>query len=128
MTRKYLLSPESLAVLSHLHSHGHCTLAQLQAALPFKRTTVALRVRLRSLAMAAWLEHGCNENGVQHWCIHPLARGAVTVQLAPPPAPGSLVPPRRINIMAGHYVPSGFVPGRPGALDYKRCASHGQRC
>ena len=128
MTRKYLLSPESLAVLSHLRSHGHCTLAQLQAALPFKHTTVALRVRLRSLVVGVWLDHGCNADGVQHWCIHPLARGAVTVQLAPPPAPGSLVPPRRINIMAGIYTPSRLAPARLGAMDYSAVASRGQRC
>lgn len=128
MTRKYLLSPESLAVLSHLHSHGACTLVQLQAALPFQHTTVALRVRLRSLVLGAWLEHGCSADGVQHWCIHPLARGALTVQLAPAPEPGSLVPARCINIMAGNYVPSGFVPGRPGAMDFAALHSHGQRC
>ena len=42
---------------------------------------------------------------------------------------GQLVPPRQFNTMtAAPYVPPTHAAMRPGALDYQRYASHGQRC
>ncbi len=38
------------------------------------------------------------------------------------------VPPRRVNVMAGDYVPRTPQVTRPGALDFKAVPSHGHRC
>ena len=39
-----------------------------------------------------------------------------------------VAPPRRVNVMAGTYVPSCGPALRPGSLDFRTCPSVGYRC
>lgn len=48
---------------------------------------------------------------------------------APPPPPANVAPPRQVQVMFGPlYVPPRAPALRPGALDFKACASRGHRC
>lgn len=127
MTCKTFLSPESVAVIAHLRTHGQTTAKDLIAQLP-GQTQGQLRKRLSNLVAYGWLDFGWNSDGAQHWFVQPSARAAVAVAVAAAPAPANLVPPRRINVMAGTYVPPAAAPARPGALDFASVASRGHSC
>lgn len=127
MTRKTALGPESVALIAHLRTHGKASAKDLCVQFP-GQTKGQLLKRLRNLVTYGWLDFGWDKDGAQHWFVQPSARSAVAVAVATPPAVPNLVPPRRINVMAGTYTPSGFAPARRGAMDFARVASRGHSC
>ena len=102
--RKCTLSPSSLTLLEHLHQHGACTVRQLK----------------ENLCAGGWLDYEFDQHGAQQWLIPASARRAVAAALAATaePEPPNIAPPRRINVMQGHYQPRAWQPSRPGAQDH----------
>jgi hypothetical protein len=136
MTRKSTLSPESVAVIEHLKTHGASTAVALLPHFPGVDKTLLLK-RLGNLVALGWLDFNWNEDGKKAWFVRSSARAIPVHAAAPreseravreaPPAP-ELVQPRRINVMVGDYVPPRGPTLRPGALDFKHCPSVGFRC
>ena len=118
MTRKTALGPESVAVIAYLRTHGKTTEKDLRAQFPGE-TRGQLLKRLRNLVTYGWLDFGWDKEGAQHWFVQPSARTAVAVAVAvAEPAVPNLVPPRRINVMAGAYHPAAWPTARAGAQDH----------
>lgn len=131
MSRKPTLCKQSAAVVAHLKQHGAATLDELLPHFADEGRS-KLRKRLSNLVDGNWLDIAWDARGAMLWLVAPRARTALPTlpQAAPsvPSAPPVLVPPRRINVMQGDYVPPPMTPARPGALDFQRYASRGFRC
>lgn len=128
MSRKPTLCKQSAAVVAHLKQHGAATLDELLPHFADEGRS-KLRKRLSNLVDGNWLDIAWDARGAMLWLVAPRARTALpTLPQAAPSAPPVLVPPRRINVMQGDYVPPPMTPARPGALDFQRYASHGFRC
>ena len=131
MSRKPPLCKQSAAVVAHLKQHGAATLDELLPHFADEGRS-KLRKRLSNLVDGNWLDIAWDARGAMLWLVAPRARTALPTlpQAAPsvPSAPPVLVPPRRINVMHGTYVPPPMTPARPGALDFQRYASRGFRC
>lgn len=127
MTRKTCMSAESVAVINYLRTHGQTTEKVLCARFS-DEVRGALLKRLSGLCACGWLDFGWNDDGEKHWFVRPSARTAVAAVVAEPPTAPNLVPPRRINVMAGNYDPALFVPARLGAMDFSAVASRGNHC
>ena len=131
MSRKPTLCKQSAAVVAHLKQHGAATLDELLPHFADEGRS-KLRKRLSNLVDGNWLDIAWDARGAMLWLVAPRARTALPTlpQAAPstPSAPPVLVPPRRINVMQGTYVPPPMTPARPGALDFQRYASRGFRC
>ena len=128
MSRKPTLCKQSAAVVAHLKQHGAATLDELLPHFADEGRS-KLRKRLSNLVDGNWLDIAWDARGAMLWLVAPRARTALpTLPQATPSAPPVLVPPRRINVMQGDYVPPPMTPARPGALDFQRYASHGFRC
>lgn len=121
IARGEIQNPLRRAALEFVRAHPGCTLAQVQAAtehLP-GGSGPNLRSQLNQLA-AKDLLHFSGERFNKRW--YPGAR---------PPPQGLLgvVPPRRVQVMFGPvYVPPSVPAQRPGAMDFKACASRGHPC
>lgn len=128
MSRKPTLCKQSAAVVAHLKQHGAATLDELLPHFADDGRS-KLRKRLSNLVDGNWLDIAWDARGAMLWLVAPRARTALpTLPQAAPSAPPVLVPPRRINVMQGTYVPPPMTPARPGALDFQRYASRGFRC
>lgn len=131
MSRKPTLCKQSAAVVAHLKQHGAATLDELLPHFADEGRS-KLRKRLSNLVDGNWLDIAWDARGAMLWLVAPRARTALpTLPQATPSAPSAppvLVPPRRINVMQGTYVPPPMAPARPGALDFQRYASRGFRC
>ncbi|MCK6414406.1 MAG: hypothetical protein L6Q63_02425 [Giesbergeria sp.] len=134
MSRKPTLCKQSAAVVAHLKQHGAATLDELLPHFADEGRS-KLRKRLSNLVDGNWLDIAWDASGAMLWLVAPRARTALptlppSAPSAPsvPSAPPVLVPPRRINVMQGTYVPPPMTPARPGALDFQRYASRGFRC
>ena len=128
MSRKPTLCKQSAAVVAHLKQHGAATLDELLPHFADEGRS-KLRKRLSNLVDGNWLDIAWDARGAMLWLVAPRARTALpALPQAAPSAPPVLVPPRRINVMQGTYVPPPMTPARPGALDFQRYASHGFRC
>ena len=128
MSRKPTLCKQSAAVVAHLKQHGAATLDELLPHFADEGRS-KLRKRLSNLYDGNWLDIAWDARGAMLWLVAPRARTALpTLPQAAPSAPPVLVPPRRINVMQGTYVPPPMTPARPGALDFQRYASRGFRC
>lgn len=116
------LNPLRRAILEFVRARpSGCTFAQVAAAtghLPGS-SGPNLRANLNYLAKKDQL-HYSGEREHKRW--HP----------GPRPAPQGLpgvAPPRQVQVMFGPvYMPPRAPALRPGALDFKACASRGQRC
>lgn len=143
------MSPESLAVINFLKSHGAQKFEALEAAFP-RQTHSELSKRLHNLKANRWVDR-YEEDRVVFWELRedarhrdpqmPRTRG---IQVTPkptgetPPAdeaeqgaepPLPIVPPRRVDVMNGPtYQPTPTYIARPGALDASHISSHGLRC
>ena len=128
MSRKPTLCKQSAAVVAHLKQHGAATLDELLPHFADEGRS-KLRKRLSNLVDGNWLDIAWDARGAMLWLVAPRARTALpTLPQAAPRAPPGEVPPRRINVMQGTYVPPPMTPARPGALDFQRYASRGFRC
>lgn len=128
MSRKPTLCKQSAAVVAHLKQHGAATLDELLPHFADEGRS-KLRKRLSNLVDGNWLDIAWDASGAMLWLVAPRARTALpALPQAAPSAPPVLVPPRRINVMQGTYVPPPMTPARPGALDFQRYASRGFRC
>lgn len=132
MTRKSTLSAESVEVIDHLKARGRQTTAQLLSHFAGVPRTV-LGKRLRNLCALGWLDFAATDAGERIWFVRSSAR-AIVARTSEPEAPRQskevlpIVEPRRVNVMAGVYVPQRGPALRPGALDFKACQSVGYRC
>ena len=132
MTRKSTLSPESAALITHIKAHGACTaVALLPHFADMGRTQ--LFNRLGNLVALGWIDFSWDDAGDKTWFIRASAR-AIAIHTAAPAAPCQAEPaqpiagPRRVNVMAGVYMPPAGPALRPGALDFQRVGSVGFRC
>lgn len=124
--RGTLSSALSLAVVQHVTDYGPCDLADIAQALKAVdgynyKVEIGLPVRLRDLCRANHL-HRVLINDHLHWKAGPDEEEEEAV-----PAVRNIAPPRRINVMAGHYVPERAPVMRPGA-DHRHLQSRGHRC
>jgi hypothetical protein len=128
-----LVSPYTKAVVKHLRTHGPSTLEQLDTMIQRvgnwvadgKTVTALSKVRLSRML------HAIREGGHVHrvlrddrmlWVDGPNPNTTVPAALAVVQAP-------RIDLMrAPLYVPDAGPALRAGALNFKACASFGQRC
>lgn len=133
MTRKSTLSPESVAVINHLKEHGTSTAVQLLGRPQFTGANRTLLLkRLGNLVALGWLDFTWADDGKKAWFVRGSAR-AIEVhpvaELAQAPEPElPKVEPRRIDLMAGIYVPPRGPALRAGAMDFRACPSVGHRC
>ena len=87
---------------------------------------LALRKRLQYLAAEGRL-HSDGYGGGRTWSgITEAQRAEQAAQEAAQAAPVAL--PRRVNVMAGTYVPARSPALRAGAMDFRSCPSVGYRC
>ena len=124
--RGTLSSALSLAVVQHVADYGPCDLADISQALKAVdgynyKVEIGLPVRLRDLCRANHL-HRVLINDHLHWKAGPDEEEEDAV-----PAVRNIAPPRRINVMAGHYIPERAPVLRPGA-DHRHLQSRGHRC
>jgi hypothetical protein len=139
-----LCSPITKGIVAFLAKHGPARRLEIDLALmrvpgyaalkdPQRpaRTLHALREQghihrvLRNDEML-WA-HGPHPNTVS--AAAEAAEAAAAAAVAPGPYVGAVVPSACFDLMhAPTYVPPAGPALRPGALDYKRCASHGVRC
>ena len=124
--RGTLSSALSLAVVQHVTDYGPCDLADIAQALKAVdgynyKVEIGLPVRLRDLCRANHL-HRVLINDHLHWKAGPDEEEEEAV-----PAVRNIAPPRRINVMAGHYIPERAPVLRPGA-DHRHLQSRGHRC
>lgn len=132
MTRKSTLSPESAALIAHIKAHGACTAVALLPHFADMGRTQLFK-RLGNLVALGWIDFSWDDAGDKTWFIRASAR-AIAIHTAAPaascqaePAP-PIAEPRRINVMAGVYMPPAGPALRPGALDFQRVGSVGFRC
>ena len=135
MTRKSTLSPESAALIAHIKAHGACTAVALLPHFAAMGRTQLFK-RLGNLVALGWIDFSWDDAGDKTWFIRASAR-AIAIHTAAPtksatpcqaePAP-PIAGPRRVNAMAGVYMPPAGPALRPGALDFQRVGSVGFRC
>ena len=87
---------------------------------------LALRKRLQYLAAEGRLHSDGYGDGRTWSGITEAQRAEQAAQEAAQAAPVAL--PRRVNVMAGTYVPARGPALRPGAMDFRSCPSVGYRC
>lgn len=87
---------------------------------------LALRKRLQYLAAEGRLQSDGYGDGRTWSGITEAQRAEQAAQEAAQAAPVAL--PRRVNVMAGTYVPARSPALRPGAMDFRNCPSVGYRC
>ena len=87
---------------------------------------LALRKRLQYLAAKGRLQSDGYGDGRTWSGITEAQRAERAAQEAAQAAPVAL--PRRVNVMAGTYVPARSPALRPGAMDFRGCQSVGYRC
>ena len=87
---------------------------------------LALRKRLQYLAAEGRLHSDGYGDGRTWSGITEAQRAERAAQEAAQAAPVAL--PRRVNVMAGTYVPARSPALRPGAMDFRGCRSVGYRC
>ena len=138
MTRKSTLSPESAALIAHIKANGTCTVVALRPHFADLNRPQLLK-RLGNLVALGWLDFTWSDAGDKTWFIRASARAipvhtvhtaqptASTTPCAAEPAP-PIAGPRRVNVMAGDYMPPAGPALRPGALDFQRVGSVGFRC
>ena len=124
--RGTLSSALSLAVVQHVADYGPCDLADISQALKAvdgynHKVELGLQLRLRDLCRANHL-HRVLINDHLHWKAGPDEEEEEAV-----PAVRTAAPPRRINVMAGHYIPERAPVLRPGS-DHRHLQSRGHRC
>lgn len=137
------LASESKVIVAWLRDNGAATVHTLRRSLQghdvFCSPTGMLRAassdwwsrRLSNLVATGWLQASHDAQGTKTWQINPHARGGVSAARVTPAAVPAvsanlvlgLVPPRRINVMAGKYEPPPARPYRPGSLDFKAIPS-----
>lgn len=86
---------------------------------------LALRKRLQYLAAEGRLQSDGYGDGRTWRGITDAQRAEQAAQEAAQAAPVAL--PRRVNVMAGTYVPARSPALRPGAMDFRSCPSVGYR-
>lgn len=125
----------NLQILNHVAQHEPCgfeALFTLFGEAPHDRDARArFSKRLSYLTYSAQLQI-TNLNGKRHWCA-PLGDEAPEPATEPvdaqPAWVGSVVPSPMNDVMhCPAYVPACAPVLRPGALDFKRLASRGDRC
>ena len=124
--RGTLSSALSLAVVQHVADYGPCDLADISQALKAVdgynyKVEIGLPTRLRDLCSSKHL-HRVLINDHLHWKAGPDEEEEDAM-----PAVRTAAPPRRNNVMAGHYVPERAPVLRPGA-DHRHLQSRGHRC
>ena len=87
---------------------------------------LALRKRLQYLAAEGRLHSDGYGDGRTWSGITEAQRAEQAAQEAAQAAPVAL--PRRVNVMAGTYVPARSPALRAGAMDFRNCPSVGYRC
>lgn len=87
---------------------------------------LALRKRLQYLAAEGRLQSDGYGEGRTWRGITEAQRAEQAAQEAAQAAPVAL--PRRVNVMAGTYVPARSPTLRAGAMDFRSCPSVGYRC
>ena len=87
---------------------------------------LALRKRLQYLAAEGRLHSDGYGDGRTWSGITEAQRAEQAAQEAAQAAP--VAPPRRVNVMAGTYVPARSPALRAGAMDFRSCPSVGYRC
>lgn len=87
---------------------------------------LALRKRLQYLAAEGRLQSDGYGEGRTWRGITEAQRAEQAAQEAAQAAPVAL--PRRVNVMAGTYVPARSPALRAGAMDFRSCPSVGYRC
>lgn len=87
---------------------------------------LALRKRLQYLAAEGRLQGDGYGDGRTWSGITEAQRAEQAAQEAAQAAPVAL--PRRVNVMAGTYVPARSPALRAGAMDFRSCPSVGYRC
>ena len=124
-----LTTPLSIAILRLVTECGACDLRQIANNVPplnVKATEsdlVALRRRLRDLCEGLHI-HRVLIGDVLHWRAGPDPEEDDEEAM---PAVRTAAPPRRINVMAGHYIPERAPVLRPGS-DHRHLQSRGHRC
>ena len=126
-----LTAPLSIAIVRVLQEHGPVDLAGIaRAVLPATNTQqekdsafTGLMRRLRDLCEGLHI-HRVLIGDVLHWQAGP---GPEEDEEEAMPAVRNIAPPRRVNVMAGHYVPPRNQAMRPGA-DHRHLHSRGLRC
>ena len=109
------LTPKNQAILTCVLAHGWADTDALHACAP-NETRPHLYRRLRQLVATGWLLCDCS-SATKCWSLTWRAHAALERLNAPAEEP-NLVPPRRINVMAGHYQPSQWQTHRAGAQDH----------
>lgn len=109
------LAPKNQAILTCVLAHGRADADALQACVP-EEARFRLYRRLRQLVATGWLLCDCS-SATKCWSLTWRAHAALERLNAPAEEP-NLVPPRRINVMAGHYQPSQWQTHRAGAQDH----------
>jgi hypothetical protein len=132
-----LASPNTLLCVHHLLHHGPCTLVQLESSIgpacgwqALKDARTRLVGMLHKLRQAGHV-HRVLRDDVIFWVHGPAPEAALAQahgrKSAPVVMPVASAP--QYDCMHGPlYVPDAEPVLRPGALDYKACASAGQRC
>ena len=121
-----LISIKSIALVSYLqHASGPRDLPTIANDTLVSPVTdaamVHLRRRLRDLCEGLHI-HRVLIGDVLHWRAGPDPEEEEAM-----PAVRTAAPPRRINVMAGHYIPERAPVLRPGA-DHRHLQSRGHRC
>ena len=119
-------------IVSHLANAAHpLSLAEVfRDVYPGQRATdgalLALRKRLQYLAAEGRLQSDGYGDGRTWSGITDAQRAEQAAHEAAQAAPVAL--PRRVNVMAGTYVPARSPALRAGAMDFRSCPSVGYRC
>ena len=137
------MSPESQTIIEHLKLHGPTGYDALWALVPTD-TRDGFTKRLANLRVCGWIEReeiGCRMRVYRlagdarrrtarqvRTERSQLPRGRPPGPSAPPAKAENIVPPRRINVMAGTLGPDPDPVYRPGAMQFMAIQSRGLRC
>ncbi len=135
----------NLALLNHVVTHEPCAFDELFNLFGDKPLDGAAKLRFSK--RLSYLVNGgklclMNHGGRRHWCVPQIdsetdseaLEGALDCPAATLAAQakkwvGTVAPPRRHSVMHGElYKPEAQASLRPGALDYQRYPSVGDRC
>lgn len=125
------LSPLSAAIMDHIAARGTARFANMFEVFGAHEGRTPLRKRLLSLVKG---RHLITEGEGDRRTWRPALRVPAFLTVAPPAAPmvvsrAPVVPPRRDGPMRGPtYTPHSSMVTRPGAMDFQRCASRGDKC
>jgi hypothetical protein len=143
MPKGSLRSPYTMAAVDHLRTHGPCTLEQLHTVIQQvgNWVTETRATKTDSLTRALRLLHKLREGAHVHrvlrddvmlWAHGPQPKTAEPItepETEAEPDVLAVVQAPRFDLMrAPLYVPDAGPALRPGALNFKACASRGQRC